>query len=104
MEETIGVCTIIRRHNLNIPKKYYHSSLEHIQRSAITGDLSVWYDSYDDSYDENHQLDLDNYECPNVRKANVEDYYSYDESYDDDSDEMVCCRNPAFYGKGKFDR
>lgn len=77
----------------------------YIQRSAITGDLSVWYDSDDsyDSYDENHQLDLENYECPNVRKANVEDYYSYDESYEDQFDEMVCCRNPAFYGKGKID-
>ena len=77
----------------------------YIQRSAITGDLSVWHDWYDseddyEEYDENHQLDLDNYECPSRRKANVEDYYSY-EDYEEFED-MVCCRNPAFYGKSKF--
>ena len=69
----------------------------YIESSALDGELTVWRDDSDD-YDDEHRLDLSNYECPNVRQANVDDYYSYE---DEEDDEMVCCRSSGFFGKGK---
>ena len=71
----------------------------YIERHALDGDLTVWRSEDDEDYDEEHKLDLSNYECPNVRNVNVEDYYSYE---DDEDDEMVCCRSSGFFGVGKM--
>ena len=70
----------------------------YVDVSAIEGDLTVWRDDYDE-YGETHSLDLSNYDCPNVRSENIDDYYSYE---DEEDNEMVCCRDASFYGKGKI--
>ena len=66
----------------------------YIQRNAIIGDLTPWYDNYDND----HGLDLANYECPISKRGDLDDYYDEYEEYD----ELVCCRSPAYYGKSNY--
>ena len=49
----------------------------------------------------NDELDASNYGCETAPRSEYDDYY-YDENYDYEGDEqeMICCRDPQFFGKG----
>ena len=48
------------------------------------------------------ELDASNYECPKTApRSEYDDYYYGDDyDYDEDEEEMICCRDPKFFGKG----
>ena len=61
----------------------------YIVDSPIYGSLTPKQDYEYEHYDE---LDVSNYECPNVRQD-----YDY---YDTSGDEMICCRKPEYFATG----
>ena len=46
------------------------------------------------------ELDASNYGCETAPRSEYDDYYSDDYYYEGDEQEMICCRDPQFFGKG----
>ena len=48
----------------------------------------------------NDELDASNYGCETVVRSEYDDYYYDNYDYDEDEQELICCRDPQFFGKG----